>query len=75
MPVSFARDASNRVVATYKNATTGETTSEVRANGPLVLTTSQTYDTVLLAIGRYALTDQCNLEAVGVKVGHPFGAP
>lgn len=29
---------------------------------------SEEYDTVLLAIGRYALTDECNVAAAGVQV-------
>jgi thioredoxin reductase (NADPH) len=56
IPASVEKTASGKIKVSWK-PTTGE--------GEMV---SDEFDTVLLAIGRYALTDACNVAAAGVQV-------
>lgn len=54
IPSSIEKQADGKLLVTWKNSKTGETGSD-------------TYDSVLYAIGRQALTANLNLDAVGVK--------
>jgi len=56
IPASIEKAASGKIKVSWKSST---------AEGGMA---SDEYDTVLLAIGRYALTEQCNVAAAGVKV-------
>lgn len=54
-PVEFSKTNDGKILAVYEHAKTKEITKE-------------TFDTVLLAIGRYADTGKLNLEKCGVKI-------
>lgn len=55
VPVKFEKSKNDKILATSQNAKTNEITV-------------QEYDTVLFAIGRYAVTNGIGLENVGIKV-------
>lgn len=54
VPSSVEKQADGKLLVTWKNTASGESHSD-------------TFDSVLFAIGRHALTKELNLEAVGVK--------
>jgi len=56
IPAAIEKAESGRIKVSWKPTGGGDTMD------------SDEYDTVLLAIGRYALTDECNVAAAGVKV-------
>lgn len=56
IPSQVERQANGRVRASWKPSAGGDALD------------SDEFDTVLLAIGRYALTEQCNVAAAGVQV-------
>jgi thioredoxin reductase (NADPH) len=78
----FDQDMANRIGAYMESHHTkfirGATPSKLERedpNGPITVTYKQgdtevqdTFDTVLFAMGRYAVTEGCGLEAVGVNV-------
>jgi pyruvate/2-oxoglutarate dehydrogenase complex dihydrolipoamide dehydrogenase (E3) component len=55
VPIKFAKTKNGKILVTSKSSKTGETFDSE-------------YDTVLLAIGRYALTAGIGLDKIGVKM-------
>jgi len=54
-PIEFSKSENGKTVVTYKNTKTNEIIKEE-------------YDTVLMAIGRYAVTNNMGLENLGIKL-------